>query len=516
MKNKKIIIAVVLLCVLGVAGASLAYFNTTDQISNAFRTRNYRMEVIESFSSPDNWAPGDTTPKTVKAVNKGNVDVAVRISFIEEWKDAEGNTLPLKYNGTDYASIINFANDYDTYWTKKTQNSVDYYYYKYKLGKQTSTVSLIDSVTFNPSITSELTHNCSQDNSTNTQVCSTRSSGYVGGTYKLTIKIETIDYDLFDSEWNADIELGNPPKIVLTNRINSLVGKDYIDNTDPDNNIRYIGSNPSNYVMFNDELWRIIGVFDGRVKIIRNESIGTYSWDASDSSINYGYGVNEWSQSDIKEELNGDYLNYILNQDAQWKYYSGTQAFDHHKVLKQSAQELIEDATWYLGAFNVDPDTGGYSTYSSDTLTTPVVYANERGNQNGKLCSSGSGCNDRVTRTLTWTGKVGLIYASDFLYATSGSSPSNRNECLNYRVGNYYDISGCKENNWLNDSYLYAISPAIHSYGASYVAAICNGGYVKYYSAQDAYPIKPVVFLKSDAKFDSGTGEKDDPYRLTI
>ena len=51
---------------------------------------------------------------------------------------------------------------------------------------------------------------------------------------------------------------------------------------------RYIGANPNNYVKFNDELWRIIGVFDvddgtgkieKRMKIIRNESIGNYSWD---------------------------------------------------------------------------------------------------------------------------------------------------------------------------------------------------------------------------------------------
>ncbi len=47
---------------------------------------------------------------------------------------------------------------------------------------------------------------------------------------------------------------------------------------------RYIGNAPNNYVNFNDELWRIIGIFkveddDGnleeRVKIVRNESLGS-------------------------------------------------------------------------------------------------------------------------------------------------------------------------------------------------------------------------------------------------
>src|SRR5574344_2618516 len=75
-----------------------------------------------------------------------------------------------------------------------------------------------------------------------------------------------------------------------------------------DNNLTYIGANPNNYVSFNGELRRIIGVMnnidDGtgttstKVKLIRAESIGDYSWDSSDSTINYGWGVNEWSQAD--------------------------------------------------------------------------------------------------------------------------------------------------------------------------------------------------------------------------
>ena len=40
---------------------------------------------------------------------------------------------------------------------------------------------------------------------------------------------------------------------------------------------RYIGSVPNNYITFNNETWRIIGVFDERIKIIRDESIGQIS-----------------------------------------------------------------------------------------------------------------------------------------------------------------------------------------------------------------------------------------------
>ena len=68
------------------------------------------------------------------------------------------------------------------------------------------------------------------------------------------------------------------------------------DNT-VDENIRYYGSDPNNYVSFNNELWRIIGVFGDNVKLIRSETLGKLSWDSSESSINVGYGVNQWGES---------------------------------------------------------------------------------------------------------------------------------------------------------------------------------------------------------------------------
>ena len=85
-----------------------------------------------------------------------------------------------------------------------------------------------------------------------------------------------------------------------------------IDET-ADKNIRYVGASPKNYLKFNDEIWRIIGVFnnvttideqgnektESLVKIIRNDSLGDYSWDSSISTINSGNGINEWSQADL-------------------------------------------------------------------------------------------------------------------------------------------------------------------------------------------------------------------------
>ena len=90
-----------------------------------------------------------------------------------------------------------------------------------------------------------------------------------------------------------------------------------------DNNLRYIGANPNNYVLFNNELWRIIGVMnnidDGtgkketRLKIIRDEPIGEYSWDNKASGIGSSTsrnGSNDWSDSALQQVLNsGAYYN---------------------------------------------------------------------------------------------------------------------------------------------------------------------------------------------------------------
>src|SRR5574344_361058 len=128
-----------------------------------------------------------------------------------------------------------------------------------------------------------------------------------------------------------------------------------------DNNLRYIGANPNNYVSFNGELWRIIGVMnnidngsgtkESRLKIIRNESIGDYSWDSSASTVNSGYGVNEWSQADLMT---------TFNSGAYWNRTSGTcyngqsnatKACDFSSTgLTSASQNMLGSAVWNTGS----------------------------------------------------------------------------------------------------------------------------------------------------------------------
>ena len=275
-----------------------------------------------------------------------------------------------------------------------------------------------------------------------------------------------------------------------------------------DNNLRYIGANPNNYVSVDGELWRIIGVMnniddgtgksESRIKLIRNESIGNYSWDTSDVSVNNGYGVNEWSKADLMKLLNQGYESETVGGSLYWNNQSGT-CYNATNMgiincdftstgIGNKLKSLIGDTVWNVGA---------------GTSTIQIIsrfYKQERGSIIGKKCSESIYCNDTVERTTTWTGKIGLIYPSDYGYATSGGSTTDRLACLNTYLYNWYDsnVSDCKNNDWLNNFTKYCtITPALTANDAYRIYSINTTG--NNFSGNNANPynIRPTVYLKS-------------------
>ena len=275
-----------------------------------------------------------------------------------------------------------------------------------------------------------------------------------------------------------------------------------IDNT-PDQNIRYYGSDPNNYVSFNNELWRIIGVFGNNVKLVRSEKLGELSWDSSASSVNNGRGVNEWSQSDLKNYLNTMYYGGTSVTCYNGKYDQTTTCPTNR--LDETSKSLIDNHIWNTGAPN-DSTLYDSTTNSYDTVE---FYNAERGNETGKICSSGIACNDTVERTTTWTGYVGLPYITDYAYASSES------DC-NTKIDNSSTYK-CKNNNWMhkNDWY-WTLSPFAIPDDAGSVWVVggdegvsCNGA---------AFPLSafPTIYLKSNVLIESGNGTNTDPYILKL
>ena len=289
------------------------------------------------------------------------------------------------------------------------------------------------------------------------------------------------------------------------------------DNTS-DANIRYEGSNPNNYVSFNDELWRIIGVFGDNIKLVRSEELGKLSWDSSHRSVNNGWGVNEWSQADLKEYLNTNYYGGASGTCYVGRYNSTTTC--PTGSLNSTSKSMINNYTWNTGAINVEDTTiVNPETYA---LNTVPFYNAERGSVNGKICTSGNNCNDTVTRTTTWQGYVALPYATDWAYASSETACAT-NMYDGFDVANHnYDNMTCKKNNWMHhgstmNEAMWMLSPLARSGCAYSVWLVFGGGLVdggRY--ASIALSVFPSVYLNTEVKITSGSGTSSDPYILEL
>ena len=287
------------------------------------------------------------------------------------------------------------------------------------------------------------------------------------------------------------------------------------DNT-VDTNIRYYGSDPNNYVSFNNELWRIIGVFGNNVKLVRSESLGSLSWDSSDSSINKGNGINQWGESTYGDGsyYEGADLQVYLNK----MYYGGdttVTCYDGYQnstitcptnTLDRTAKLLIDKHTWSLGAIEMSIE---------DTIS---FYNAERGTANGKTCTSGNYCNDSVIRTTKWTGYVALPYITDWAYASSESICET-----NIQTKDSSNLFVCKNNNWMQRSaWTWYLSPGVQSANANYVWTVSGNGNVANYimfgaMSKFAYygsNVAPSIYLKSSVLMKGGSGTSSDPYKL--
>ena len=261
-----------------------------------------------------------------------------------------------------------------------------------------------------------------------------------------------------------------------------------IDNT-VDQNIRYYGSNPNNYVKFNNELWRIIGVFGNNVKLVRKDRLGKLSWDSSESSVNGGWGVNEWSQSALK-----NYLNTMYYGGTSVTCYNGQNKKEvtcPANKLDNTSKSLIDNYTWNTGAIEWGK--------ASDTL---AFYKDERGNLTGLIN------NDTVERTTTWPGYIGLPYATDWAYA-SGNDICEVNMHSKDSSNKYI----CLNDNWMSKGEEYwTLSPRASNVNGIWM--VSNFVSVWANSASSPYALHPSIYLKNNVQIISGTGTSSDPYIL--
>ncbi len=312
-------------------------------------------------------------------------------------------------------------------------------------------------------------------------ICDGADGRWLYDEWKLAIENITSD------DVTCDINFSTITKTSLNEYIISLAGTTQgTGQVVNENGYRYEGKNPNNYIWFNNEYWRIIGVFDSAshgqsnknlVKIIRDDVLDGLAWNKSNT--------NDWETSSLKSLLNGAYYNAQDGTNSGYCYGYSTTATANCDYTKRGIQAgyrgMIASVTWHLGG------------YLSTSATTSAFYGYER----GTTVYSG-----RPTST---TGYIGLMYPSDYGYSVLSSS------CARTTNLGSYNSANCAGQSWLyGKGYEWTLTP-YSSYSDSGFILRYNG-YVHGSTAINGCGSRPVLYLDASVYKIDGDGSLNNPY----
>jgi len=248
---------------------------------------------------------------------------------------------------------------------------------------------------------------------------------------------------------------------------------------------RYTGKTPDNWIWFNNEMWRIIGSIpvclnsscsskENLIKIIRSESIGGLALDGKDS----GY-TSLWGNNTLYDLLNNYYYGKKDATGASPCYgystYYGVCNYTQNGISNSVTDyygKMIKSVYWNIGTTSA---TVIYASYKSETATISTI-----------------------------SGKIGLMNASDYGYATSGITDN---------VTTLEKLSSYVGGNWLySQGYEWTITP----YNSGLALTISNAGHIESYNAAQGNATRPVVYLDSAVYIVSGDGSKTNPYMIGV
>ena len=118
-------------------------------------------------------------------------------------------------------------------------------------------------------------------------------------------------------------------------------------------------------------------------------------------------------------------------------------------------------------------------------------------------------------RPIEWMGRVGLLYPSDYGYATGGGASTDRNTCLNKELYNWFSWSDCFNNDWLKKSSSHWTITSLSSNGGR-AFLVSSSGRVNDEFVGYATSIFPVVYLDSNTMIFSGKGTNSEPFELKV
>ena len=273
---------------------------------------------------------------------------------------------------------------------------------------------------------------------------------------------------------------------------------------------RYSGATVNNYIKFNNgEIWRIVGIFknssdEWNLKIMRNtvltsaELPNTYTYGGTSFTIESNTsGFAYWNKSGTTD--NNDWttagLQYYLNGNDG---YFGT--------LSDEAQTLVDASyTYYLG------NVTNYNNSADDTVISS--YIRERGSticdKNLTLQTQNNNCNVWYGNKAIWSGKVALLYPSDYGYSASSTYWSGTTL--------YKYNTSAANTSWMFKTANHTYYEWLMSPGSSVSDAatyLITAGYVSNFQVYIyGYGVRPVLNLLASAPIDTNhQGTESDPY----
>ena len=447
----------------------------------AITTKIYILPVVASVEASTTWNSITLTPTGTNGTNaidhyeysidNGEYQASNVFSNLTDNKEYTIRVKAIDTAGRE-------SNVYETTVTTDT--------YKLPVINNVTVDSTSNSITINVNATGGdgniLSYHYSKDDGSNYQTNSNNSYTFNNLTSSTTFYIKVYVTDSngrVSSEYSTSVTTKNP---TLANYIinNVYTGTDgdnglyYHDGTGSytnadqeagDNSYRYSGANPNNYVCFGSDaatcpaenLYRIIGIFGNKVKLIKNTSIGDYLWNSENN--------NTWNTSikpDIYTTLNTTYYNSL---ESKWQ----------NKIVLHNYE---------VGGVEFNDSAKAKEYYDVEVGTGQSGYEE--------------------------TMKIGLMYVSDFGYA---ASPNYWVISLSSTSSNY------GTDNWLylGSEYEWLISRTTNSTYTFFAFVVYSyiGGFVNFNTVDTANAVRPSFYLASTVGISGGTGTQADPYRIS-
>ncbi len=273
----------------------------------------------------------------------------------------------------------------------------------------------------------------------------------------------------------------------LTHGVSSGLVHDLVDDTEFINRYAYTGTDPYNYILINNEVWRIMGLYFNitggtkgttRVKIVKDVPEVRSTWNAV---------TNDWATSSLSSSLES--------------YYTSN---------------LIEEALWYYGSTNYN-----FNQSSTDELESQLMSGTTAGNYGcGTFSFLSSSCRTGTFST-TATKNIGLLSPAEYAQTTGGGT-LGREACLKSSLydGNGWAGGTCNQDSWLfNSTKLTAtewtIQPMYRNNYANYVAVI-NRNRLDRGTVNSTLLVRPAAYLKGDVVYMSGNGSRTNPYVVAV